>query len=109
MKELRMSAHKDLFLSIIVLFFITMVYLFNLIPKNLETKENTNSSYIFTGKYNLQKITLQEINDLPNISDKLAIKIYNYKDKISKIDDFKEIKGIGNKKIEMLKKYIYIH
>jgi len=103
-----MFARKDLLLSIIILIIISSIYLFNLIPQKLEIKENPSKEYIFTGKYHLSKITLQEINDLPNISDKVAKKIYDYKDKVKNIEDFKNIKGVGDKKIIMLKKYIII-
>lgn len=105
-QKLKLSVHKDLLLSIIILLIIMSFYLFNFIPKTLERKNIKSQEYIFTGKYNLKTISLKQINDLPNVSDKLALKIYNYKNKVKKIEDFKKVKGLGAKKIEMLKVYI---
>ncbi len=107
-KELEKFAHKDLILSILILVLITIAYLFNLYPKTLETKEISSQEYIFTGKYHFNKITLKEIDDLPNISHKLAKKIYKNKKNIKTFKDFKKFKGIGKKKVEMLKKYLIL-
>lgn len=79
-----------------------------MLPKKLEIKKNSNTEYIFTGKYHFNKMTLKEIDDLPNISHKLAKIIYKNKKNIKNFEDLKKIKGIGIKKIETFKKYIII-
>jgi len=105
-QRLKWFVHKDLLLSIFIFLIIMSVYLFNFIPQTLEKDKISSKEYIFTGKYSLKTISLKEINDLPSISDKLALKIYKYKAKVRSFDDFMKIKGIGAKKVEMLKSYI---
>lgn len=107
-KKLEKFVRKDLILSILILIIIIIAYLFNLYPKTLKTKEISSQEYIFTGKYHFNKITLKEIDNLPNISHKLAKKIYKNKKSIKTFKDFKKLKGIGKKKIEMLKKYLIL-
>jgi DNA uptake protein ComE-like DNA-binding protein len=107
-KKLEKFAPKDLILSTLILVLITITYLFNLYPKTLKIKKNLSKEYIFTGKYHFNRMTLQEIDDLPNISHKLAKKIYENKKRIKNFDDFIKIKGIGKKKVEMLKKYMIL-
>ena len=103
-----MYAHKDLILSILILLIITIAYLFNLYPKTLKTKEISSQEYIFTGKYNFYKMTLKQIDDLPGISHKVAQKIYKNRENIKTFEDFRKIKGIGKKKVEMFREYLIL-
>jgi len=71
------------------------------LPESFEQKE-----YIFTGKYVFKDITLEQLDDLPKISFKDAKNIYKNKDGIKSFEDLKKIKGIKEKKLEILKRYI---
>jgi hypothetical protein len=107
-KKLEKLAPKDLIISIFILILIIVSYLFNLYHETLKTKEILSQEYILTGKYYFYKMTLKEIDNLPNISHKLAKDIYENRKMIKKFDDFGKIKGIGKKKIEILKKYLIL-
>jgi len=107
-KRLERFAPKDLIISVFILILIIVSYLFNLHPETLKTKEILSQEYILTGKYYFYKMTLKEIDNLPNISHREAKNIYENKEMIKNFDDFGKIKGIGKKKIKILKKYLVL-
>ncbi len=94
--------------------FIFLMLLFSfLIIKNLPfnnsivwKKNKKSSSYIYSGKYNLSKISKDELDNLPKISKKDAELIIKNREKILKSKDFSIIKGIGFKKDKTLKKFV---
>jgi competence protein ComEA len=60
---------------------------------------------------NINLADINELMRLPGIGNKTAIKIMELRKKkggFTKIEDLKEIKGIGDSKLEKISKYIYI-
>ena len=75
--------------------------------KKWNTKD-TQNSYLYSGKYKLSSITQEEIDNLPSISEDNAILIMINKENIKKYRSFVFLKGIGEKKDAILKKYIIL-
>ncbi|MBN2570887.1 MAG: helix-hairpin-helix domain-containing protein [Ignavibacteriales bacterium] len=60
---------------------------------------------------NLNEADLKTLSLLPGIGEKTAEKIIEYRNtygKFSRIEDIKKVKGIGEKKFDKLKKYIFV-
>lgn len=87
--------------------------------------ENFNEEYITTesiegvvesttgskSKVNINKGGVSELSSLPGVGESLAQKIITYREangKFEKIDDLKNVTGIGDKKYESLKEYICV-
>ncbi len=71
-----------------------------------ETSQNTKNS-----KININTATQTQLETLPGIGPSTATKILTYrkeKGKFSKIEDIKEVSGIGNAKFEKVKDYITV-
>lgn len=96
------------------------VYIPNFNDKNIEqyiTTENgenviqddTNNSKNI--KININTGDINALKSLPGVGDSLAQKIITYRDengKFKSIDDLKNVNGIGEKKFESLKEFIYV-
>ena len=86
------------------------------IPKTGEEIQNTsNSSYTssitLNNKININKATQTELETIPGVGPSTALKIINYRKengKFSKIEDIKNVSGIGDAKFESMKEYITI-
>ena len=83
------------------------------IPKKGEETENYSiSSYnnlSNSNKININKATQTELETIPGIGPSTALKIINYRNEngnFSKLEDIKNISGIGNSKFENIKDYI---
>lgn len=76
------------------------------------TKENLNSSNnAKTLKVNINNATQTELETLPGIGPSTALKIINYrkeKGKFNKIEDIKNVNGIGESKFNKIKGFIKI-
>ena len=62
-----------------------------------------------SSKVNINKADVSELQNLPGVGVSLAEKIFNYRKEngnIKKIEDLKNVNGIGEKKFEALKEYI---
>ena len=74
------------------------------------TKENSNSSNnTKTSKININSATQTELETLPGIGPSTALKIINYrkeKGKFNKIEDIKNVNGIGESKFNKIKEFI---
>ncbi len=60
---------------------------------------------------NLNKATMKELMSLPGIGEKTAENIISLREKLNgfrKPEDLLKVKGIGSKKLDNIKKYIYI-
>ncbi|GMU96457.1 helix-hairpin-helix domain-containing protein [Ignavibacterium album] len=94
-----------------------------IINKNVDYKQevfdfnNRSFNKIYTKRLpaeksiNLNKATKQELMNLPGIGEKTAESIIALRDKLNgfkKPEDLLKVKGIGSKKLDNIKKYIYI-
>jgi len=53
--------------------------------------------------------TKQDLMQLPGVGEVVALRIISFRDKngpFGKIDDLKKVKGLGQKKLELMKDYI---
>ena len=76
--------------------------------QNTTTFLNTNST---SKKININKATQTELETIPGIGPSTALKIINYREengKFSKIEDIKNVSGIGDTKFNNIKEYITI-
>ena len=74
----------------------------------LEEKENNNSS---KQKVNINTATQTQLETLSGIGPTTANKIISYREekgKFSKIEDIKEVSGIGEAKFEKIKDFIRV-
>lgn len=89
----------------------------NINEENEETivEEKAGENIIIEGnkseeeKININKATQTEIETLPGIGPSTALKIINYRNehgKFEKIEDIKNVSGIGDSKYENIKEYI---
>ena len=92
------------------------------IPSNTEqeVQVNSNTNNIMqnstanknqTSKININTATQEELDSLPGIGPSTALKIINYRKengKFSKIEDLKEVSGIGEAKFNQLKDLITV-
>lgn len=77
--------------------------------QNISTSSYNNSSS--PSKININKATQTELETIPGIGPSTALKIINYREengKFSKIEDIKNVSGIGDAKYEQMKNYISI-
>ena len=68
-----------------------------------------SSSSTKNNKININKATQTELETIPGIGPSTALKILDYREKngnFSKIEDIKNVSGIGNTKYEKIKDYI---
>ena len=75
--------------------------------ENLNSSNNTNSAK--TSKININSATQTELETLPGIGPSTALKIINYrkeKGKFNKIEDIKNVNGIGESKFNKIKEFI---
>lgn len=94
-----------------------------IINKNVDYKQevfdfnNRSFNKIYTKRLpaeksiNLNKATKQELMNLPGIGEKTAESIIALRNKLNgfkKPEDLLKVKGIGSKKLDNIKKYIYI-
>lgn len=108
MKNIKKYLYDDWNLSLIIFVFLVTPHSFNYFKTNPKTQNIKEKTYITTGHYYLPNMTIQQIDNLPNISKKQAKLIFKSKSRIKNYEDFIKIKGIGKKKIKVLKKYIQI-
>ncbi len=69
--------------------------------------ENKESSNVV----NINKAGISELTELPGVGEALAKRIVDYREengKFQKVEDLKNVSGIGDKKYENLKEYISI-
>lgn len=83
--------------------------------KGEEIQDISASSYTSSAtsnnKININKATQTELETIPGIGPSTALKIINYREengKFSKIEDIKNVSGIGDAKYEQMKDYISI-
>lgn len=77
------------------------------IEENINTKETTKEQ----SKININTATQTELETLPGIGPSIALKIINYRNengKFTKIEDLKNVSGIGENKYEQIKEMIYV-
>lgn len=81
-------------------------------PDIEESKENSNNvASNISSKININTATESQLDTLPGVGPSTAMKIIEYRNtngKFKKIEDIKEVKGIGEAKYEDLKNYITI-
>ena len=87
------------------------------IPKQGETipddatSISTNNYSSLNNKININKASQTELETIPGIGPSTALKIINYREengKFKKIEDIKNVPGIGDVKFENIKEYISI-
>jgi len=92
-----------------ILFFISLVFIgaliktFSFSPKSFSPKKET------VERININLAEVKELEKIPYIGKKIAQRIVEYRKKKGKITSFEEllkIKGIGRKKLSLIKKYI---
>ena len=87
---------------------LTQNYVNNSSGIKLEKEEDKNKE---VNKININTATQTQLESLPGIGPSIATKIINYRKengKFNKIEDIKEVSGIGNNKFEKIKAYITI-
>ena len=75
--------------------------------EKLNSSNNTNNAK--TSKVNINSATQTELETLPGIGPSTALKIINYrkeKGKFNKIEDIKNVNGIGESKFNKIKEFI---
>lgn len=89
------------------------------INENIEeyiTKENgegivEESKNTTSGRININNADINELCELPGVGESLATRIVTYREengKFKKVEDLKNVSGIGEKKFESLKEYIVV-
>ncbi len=76
-------------------------------PQNISFEEKINPAFAPKGGVNLNKATREELVRIKGIGPVLAGRIISYREKygpFKKIEDIKEIKGIGDKTFEKIRK-----
>ncbi len=83
--------------------------------KNDNTQNKSSKKQVlnnkWTSKVNINKANAEELKTLPGVGEGTASKIIEYRNKngkFKKIEDIKEVNGIGNNKYEKIKEYICI-
>lgn len=100
---LLLKLNPPLLFTIIILFY-NIIYF---IPKdNLKVIPHNKKGYYYQGIFKFSEIKNKQWAEFPGISKKIAEELIKSKNKIKSFDDLKNIKGIGPKKVENLKKYI---
>lgn len=88
------------------------------LPSDTFSSSSQNSSYsnyssntLKNNKININKASQTELETIPGIGPSTALKIINYREengKFSKIEDIKNVSGIGDSKYEQVKEYITV-
>ena len=88
------------------------------LPSDTFSSSSQNSSYsnyssntLKNNKININKASQTELEAIPGIGPSTALKIINYREengKFSKIEDIKNVSGIGDSKYEQVKEYITV-
>ena len=76
-----------------------------------QVPSSTSSSIKSNLKININKATQTELETIPGIGPSTALKILDYREKngnFSKIEDIKNVSGIGDAKYEKMKNYITV-
>ncbi len=97
-----------LIFPLIFLFISTIYIFFQNGEATFSISENREDS-IFSGKFSIKSISIEELDSIPKISKKDAINIFKSQKNINSWNDFKKIKGISDKKIEILKTKVILH
>lgn len=82
-----------------------------LVNNNVEEKNNNNNGQSINNKININKATQSELENLPGIGPSIAQKIISYrneKGKFNKIEDIKNVSGIGDNKYDNIKDLISV-
>ena len=72
----------------------------------VEESKNTTS-----GRININNADINELCELPGVGESLATRIVTYREengKFKKVEDLKNVSGIGEKKFESLKEYVVV-
>jgi len=91
------------------LIFVLAVILFCSFFRFVNIERLYNKSYYFKDKVDINTATFQELKNIPYVGERLAYKIIDYRNnfgKFNSIEDLKKIKGIKDKKINIIKEYI---
>lgn len=80
------------------------------------TKENgegivEESKSTTSGRVNINNADINELCELPGVGESLATRIVTYREengKFKKVEDLKNVSGIGEKKFESLKEYVVV-
>ena len=78
---------------------------------NVIIQENTSEKGGKSSKVNINKATQSELENLPGIGEAMANRIIEYREqngKFQKIEDLKNVKGIGDAKFEKIKELITV-
>lgn len=102
-----------------VLIFIAAIILCGAVLRFLNIKTNNavaslNENTKVEEKFpiNINTAGLQDLERIPGIGQVMATRIVQYRDshgKFVSLEDIKKVKGIGNKKFEMMKNYITLN
>ncbi|MFA3783760.1 ComEA family DNA-binding protein [Melioribacteraceae bacterium 4301-Me] len=79
--------------------------------RNNKKQESLSTETLDNEKININTAGIDNLVLLPGIGTKTAEKIIDYRNKVgkfNKIEDLLNIKGIGNSKLERIKKYITV-
>ena len=77
----------------------------------ISSYSNYSSNALKGNKININKASQTELETIPGIGPSTALKIINYREengKFSKIEDIKNVSGIGDSKYEQMKEYISV-
>ena len=88
--------------------FVLAIILIGSLLRSVNVEKLYKTSY-FKEKININTARLKELKSIPYIGEKLAYKIIEYRNnfgKFNSIEDLKKIKGIKDKKINIIKEYI---
>jgi len=91
------------------LFFISLVFIGALIKTFSPSSKNFSSKKETVEKININLAGVKELEKIPYIGRKIAQRIVEYRRKEGEITSFEEllkIKGIGRKKLSLIKEYI---
>lgn len=83
------------------------VYIPSIFDENNEYSDNKISSS--SGKININKATLEDLQTISGVGPSLAQKIISYRTsngKFSSLEELKNVSGIGDKKFESIKEYL---
>ena len=87
------------------------VYITNESGKNVVV-ESKNASKGENKKMNINIATQNELENLPGIGEAMAIRIIEYREqngKFNKIEDLKNVKGIGDAKFNNIQEYVTVN
>ncbi len=63
------------------------------------------------GRLDINRTTIKDLRRLNTIPDKLALKIIEYRDSVTRfnaLEDLKNVKGVGEVRYQKLKEYFYV-